>query len=94
MTDALSDGSPIVQVSNGPAATDPALLVAIARLETKVDVALSDHGRQIRDHEDRLRNVESKSTVSPRALWTAVTSGAGAVLAALAILEKIGAFAS
>lgn len=70
--------------------------VMFARLEAKLDVHLAQHGAQldehtrvVADHETRLRAVEVKPSVSPRALWmTAV--GAGGLLAALSpFLQRI-----
>lgn len=62
-----------------------AVLVAVTRLEAKVDVALAQHGarleehsRGISDHEERLRAVEARKTVSPAGLWTAVASAVAA----------------
>lgn len=81
-----------------PAGTTPesALLMVVMRLETKVDVALAQHGadiqnqgRDIQDHEDRIRKLELKPTVSPGVLWTTVASAAGLFLAATPILQKI-----
>ncbi|CCQ44305.1 hypothetical protein ARTSIC4J27_229 [Pseudarthrobacter siccitolerans] len=51
------------------------------------DLAL--HGREIKDHETRLRVLENTPTVSPRTLWTVVASAAGLVLAAVPIIERI-----
>lgn len=79
-----------------PASSEAALLVALTRMEAKVDVALAQHGADIQshakdigDHEDRIRRLESKPTVSPKALWTAIGSGAGLILAGLQILERL-----
>ncbi|WP_050053376.1 hypothetical protein [Pseudarthrobacter siccitolerans] len=87
-----------------PPTTDPTtptkaetdLLIAFTRLEGKVDVALAQHGadlalhgREIKDHETRLRVLENTPTVSPRTLWTVVASAAGLVLAAVPIIERI-----
>jgi hypothetical protein len=65
------------------------------RLEAKVDVALADHGGEIKalkewkaDAETRLRAQEARRFVAPLQLWT-VTSGAAAViLAAAATLAR------
>lgn len=81
-----------------PAGTPPevALLMVVMRLETKVDVALAQHGadikaqgKDIEDHESRLRVLELRPTVSPRVLWTTVASAAGLVLASMPLVEKI-----
>lgn len=78
-----------------PTKAETDLLVAFTRLEGKVDVALAQHGadiavhgREIRDHEDRLRALENTPTVSPRTLWTVVASAAGLVLAAMPVIER------
>ena len=75
---------------------DPTLLVAFTRMEAKVDVALAQHGADIRvaiaqgaDHETRIRAIELTPTVSPRVLWASVVSGAGLVLAALPLVQTI-----
>jgi hypothetical protein len=79
-----------------PSKTETDLLIAFTRLEGKVDVALAQHGadiavhgREIKDHETRLRALENTPTVSPRTLWTVVASAAGLVLAAMPVLERI-----
>lgn len=65
------------------AATD--VLVSLTRMEAKMDVALAQHGAKISahgdaldDHEERLRVVESRKTVSPGALWATVGSAVAA----------------
>lgn len=68
---------------------EASLLIAFTRMETKVDVVLSQHGAKLEDHEARLRAVEDRRTVSPTGLWAAVTTGAGLVFGALTILLKI-----
>lgn len=76
--------------------TDTELLIAFTRLEGKVDVALAQHGadiavhgREIRDHETRLRALENTPTVSPRTLWTTVASAAGLAIAATPVIQQI-----
>lgn len=66
-----------------------AVLVALTRLEAKIDVALArqaasidKHADQLADHETRLRELEATPTVSPRTLWTTVAS----IIAAAAAL--------
>lgn len=75
---------------------DAAVLVAITRMEAKVDIALAQHGAEIKtqgatveDHEKRLRVLEATPTVSPRTLWTTVASVGGLALAALPFLDRI-----
>ncbi|CCQ44655.1 hypothetical protein ARTSIC4J27_582 [Pseudarthrobacter siccitolerans] len=65
-------------------------------MEAKVDVALAQHGadiksqgRDLEDHEKRLRVLESTPTVSPRTLWTTVASIGGLALAAVPFLDRI-----
>lgn len=72
------------------------LLIAFTRLEGKVDVALAQHGadiamhgREIKDHEDRLRRLELTPTVAPRTLWTVVVSAAGLIIAATPIIQQL-----
>lgn len=79
-----------------PSNTEAALLVAFTRMEAKVDVALTSHGADLKaekhrgdDHEARIRILESRPTVSPRSLWTAVISAAGLVLTIVSILDKV-----
>lgn len=81
---------------SSPTKAETDLLIAFTRLEGKVDVALAQHGadlavhgREIKDHETRLRVLENTPTVSPRTLWTVTASAAGLVLAAMPLLEKI-----
>jgi hypothetical protein len=69
--------------------TEASLLVAFTRMETKVDVVLTQHGAKLEDHETRLRVVEDRRTVSPAALWTAVTTGAGLVFGAVTLFSNL-----
>lgn len=41
------------------------------------------------DHEQRLRQIEATPTVSPRALWTALASGAGVIAALSPFIQKL-----
>jgi len=77
-------------------APDAALLMVVMRLETKVDVALAQHGSDLKsqgediaDHEERIRRLELKPTVSPGALWSTVAGAVGLMLAGMPVLEKI-----
>ena len=70
-------------------ATEANLLIAFTRMETKVDVVLTQHGQKLEDHEARLRVVEDRRTVSPTALWTAVTTGAGLVFGAVTLFSNL-----
>ncbi len=79
--------------AEGPGA---AVLVALTRMEAKVDIALAQHGAEIKtqgqtvdDHETRLRVLEAKSTVSPRTLWTTVVTAAGVIMASAPFLDRV-----
>lgn len=79
----------VVSTHSGATPAEANLLVAFTRMETKVDVVLSQHGQKLDDHETRLRTVEDRPTVSPRALWTAVCSAVAACAALLTVLDKL-----
>jgi hypothetical protein len=79
-----------------PSNDSTALLVGMTRLEAKVDVVLAQHGAKIdahasdlQDHEERLRVLEARPTVSPRVLWTTVAS---IITALAAVLGSIALF--
>lgn len=70
--------------------------VTLLRLEAKVDVALAQQGAAIAnqattiaDHETRIRTVEAKPTVSPRALWSGVCGSAGLLAVILPLIERL-----
>ncbi|UJQ87158.1 tail needle protein [Arthrobacter phage BaileyBlu] len=72
------------------------MLVALTRMEAKMDVgfarigAVTDkHAASIDDHEERIRTLEQKPTVSPRTLWTTITAGGGLLVALMTIAEKL-----
>lgn len=72
------------------------LLIALTRLEAKVDVVLAQHGADLRahgqdlaDHEARLRVIEQKPTVSPRVLWTVTASAITLICAVVGTLFAI-----
>lgn len=79
------------------------LLIMMARLEGKVDVALAqqgaktdEHGRRLdaletqRDADDaRLRAVEQKATVTPRAMLAALAAFAAIVAALTPFLDRL-----
>ena len=44
------------------------------RLETKVDIVLSQHGSRLDDHEVRIRGQEARRYVSPAQLWTGIVA--------------------
>lgn len=53
------------------------------RLETKVDLVLSQHGTKLDDHETRIRVQEARRFVSPAQLWSgilAAVAGASALV--------------
>lgn len=71
---------------------DPQVLVVLARLEGKLDATVAAHSTDIKnlhgtksDHENRIRVLEGKSTISPGQLWAGLvgTLGAGAALAGI-----------
>lgn len=76
-------------------AAETSLLIAFTRLEGKVDVALAQHGADLKahaddlaDHEARLRVLEATPTVSPKTLWTVVVSASGLIFSALTLLDR------
>ncbi|MCZ9884633.1 hypothetical protein [Arthrobacter sp. B2a2-09] len=78
------------------ASAETSLLLAFTRLEGKVDVALTQHGADIKatakevdDHEDRIRALEARPTVSPRGLWATVSGAALLALAVIPFLDRI-----
>lgn len=75
---------------------ETSLLIAFTRLEGKVDVALAQHGADLKahaadlaDHEDRLRKLEANPTVSPKQLWAVVVSASGLIFSALTLIDRI-----
>ena len=68
---------------------DTGLIVAITRIETKVDIALTDHGSKLEDHEKRLRAVESKPTLAPWKLWTGALGAIAATGTIVGIIQSI-----
>jgi len=78
-------------------ATDQStIIIALTRMEAKMDVALAQHGARLdsaesnlADHETRIRVIEAKPTVSPGKLWTAVTGGAALVLASIPLMDRV-----
>jgi hypothetical protein len=79
----------VAAAQTGATPAEANLLIAFTRMETKVDVVLTQHGQKLDDHELRLRKVEDRPTVSPRALWTAVCSAVAACAALLTVLDKL-----
>lgn len=72
------------------------LLVALTRLEGKIDLILAQHSADIGahrerldDHERRLRTVEQTPTVSPAKLWTAVCTAAGLIVSILTFVSPL-----
>jgi len=53
---------------HGATQAEASLLVAFTRMETKVDVVLTQHGAKLEDHETRLRVVEDRPSASPTEL--------------------------
>lgn len=84
---------PVPPPEEGGAAS---VLIALARLEGKVDAAialqaakLDEHGRRLDDFEGRLRTQESTPTVTPRAMWTALGTLAAIVAALTPFLSRL-----
>ena len=48
--------------------------VTLARIETKVDVVIGQHGQTLADHEVRIRNVEAQPFVTTKGLVAALVS--------------------
>lgn len=63
--------------------------VALARMETKLDLVLGQHGTKLDDHEARLRIVEDRKTVSPMSLLSAVGGGVGVLGGLVLLLQSI-----
>ncbi|WP_329105528.1 hypothetical protein OG792_32875 [Micromonospora sp. NBC_01699] len=72
--DPSSDLPPEVQVQ-----------IWFARLEAKLDIALSQHA----DHETRLREIERRPVVTPRAMWVGLAAVGGLVAAAQPFLDRL-----
>lgn len=74
---------------------ESALLVAMTRLEGKLDTALATlvptldaQSKELSDHEARLRALEARQTVTPIGLWTTVVGVVTVAGALLAIAER------
>lgn len=72
------------------------LLIALTRLEGKIDLILAQHSSDIGahrerldDHERRIRTIEGTPTVTPAKLWTAVCTSAGLIVSILTILANL-----
>lgn len=72
------------------------LILWLARLEAKVDVALAQHGAAIEelkradaDKETRIRFLEQLPRLSAKALWAAVATAAGLLLAGVPVLDRL-----
>lgn len=72
------------------------VLIALARLEGKVDAALAlqaakldEHGRRLDDFESRLRSQESTPSVTPRAMWSALGVLAAIVGALTPVIARL-----
>lgn len=74
---------------------EPQILMALTRMEAKVDVALAQHGAKIdglttetQDHEVRLRAIEARRTITPAELWAVVLGALGAFVAISTLYER------
>lgn len=77
--------------------------VWFARLEAKLDVALATHGARLEQHgrdisqlchdveghDSRLRELETRPVVSPKAVWTAIGTLAACVAVLLPVLDRL-----
>lgn len=63
-----SPDDPFVVTQTGATHAEANLLVAFTRMETKVDVVLTQHGAKLEDHETRLRKVEDRPHIDPTKL--------------------------
>lgn len=75
---------------------DAPVLVVLARLEGKLDSTIASHSTDIRnlhgtksDHENRIRLLEAKSTVSAGQLWAGLTATLAAASAIVVILRAL-----
>lgn len=50
--------------------------ILLARLETKLDLVIGQHGTRLTDHETRIRVVEARPYVTPKGLVAALVSAA------------------
>lgn len=79
------------------------MLIILARLEGKLDVVAAQHDarlseltrrvdaaeRQRQADDARLRTIEARPTVTPRAMWTGVGTVGALVVGAVTIAEKL-----
>ena len=63
------------------------LIVAITRIETKVDMALDQHGKKLEDHEGRIRSVEARPTFAPWKIWSALLGAIAATGTIVGIIK-------
>lgn len=63
--------------------------VALARMETKLDLVIGQHSTQLSDHETRLRVVEDRRTVSPTGLLSAAVGIITVLGGGLALLQNV-----
>jgi hypothetical protein len=63
--------------------------VTLARLETKIDLVLSQHGQRLEDHESRIRSVEERKTVSPSQLLASSATVIALMGGTFTILDRV-----
>lgn len=77
------------EVSLPPPSEVSDVRVTLARFETKLDLAIGQHGAQIGDHEIRLRAVEARRCVTPIGLVAALTSTVAILGGAVTFLDRL-----
>ena len=63
--------------------------VLLARVETKLDLVIGQHGQRLEDHERRLRVQEARPTVSPKGLLAAAATAIAVLTGAQALLDRL-----
>lgn len=76
-------------MNHDPGATNPDLVERMTRMETKIDIFLTTHNDQLKDHEDRIRKVESEVTTSSAITKWKATVGLALFLAAIPIAQDL-----
>lgn len=81
MTPILPDAPPATEVSD--------VRVTLARFETKLDLAIGQHGTRLDDHETRLRIVEARRCVTPTGLTAALASTLAIAGGLVAVFDRL-----
>lgn len=82
------EGQTTVKVETSPA-DELKFHVTLARLETKIDLVLSQHGQRIEDHESRIRAVEERKTVSPSQLLASSATVIALMGGTFTVLDRV-----